>query len=206
MTRVLVEGGGSLRIDVDDALDGARGFTLLGSDGSRKGLPERVERLSPDVIILEAHGDEALSSLLPDADLRAWPPLVLLVSRPDPAWTANALRAGARAVLPREGLDLAAAVGAVAAGYVVVHPDAAESAVPTANGVLASTGSSALTPREIEVLRMMAQGLANKAIAVRLAISEHTVKFHVGSIFAKLHAGSRTEAVTLGARQGLVML
>ncbi|HKC74673.1 MAG TPA: response regulator transcription factor, partial [Chloroflexota bacterium] len=63
-----------------------------------------------------------------------------------------------------------------------------------------------LTPREIEVLGMLAEGLGNKTIARRLGISEHTVKFHVGSIFAKLDASSRTEAVTLGARRGLIML
>jgi DNA-binding CsgD family transcriptional regulator len=63
-----------------------------------------------------------------------------------------------------------------------------------------------LTPREIEVLGMLAEGLGNKTIARRLGISEHTVKFHVGSILAKLDASSRTEAVTLGARRGLIML
>jgi DNA-binding NarL/FixJ family response regulator len=56
------------------------------------------------------------------------------------------------------------------------------------------------------VLALMAQGLPNKTIAYRLAISEHTVKFHVGAILAKLGAASRTEAVTLSARQGLLML
>jgi DNA-binding NarL/FixJ family response regulator len=63
-----------------------------------------------------------------------------------------------------------------------------------------------LTARELEVLRMMADGAANKAIAWKLGISEHTVKFHVASILQKLHAGSRTEAVTVGIRQGLVLL
>jgi DNA-binding CsgD family transcriptional regulator len=66
--------------------------------------------------------------------------------------------------------------------------------------------NQALTPREIEVLGMLAEGLGNKAIAWRLDISEHTVKFHVGSILAKLNASSRTEAVTLGIRQGLILL
>jgi DNA-binding CsgD family transcriptional regulator len=64
----------------------------------------------------------------------------------------------------------------------------------------------ALTPREIEVLGMLAEGLGNKSVARRLSISEHTVKFHVSSIFTKLNAKSRTEAVTLGARLGLIML
>ena len=63
-----------------------------------------------------------------------------------------------------------------------------------------------LSAREREVLQLMAQGLPNKIIAARLSISLHTVKFHVASILAKLGAGSRTEAVTLGARRGYVIL
>jgi len=63
-----------------------------------------------------------------------------------------------------------------------------------------------LTTREIEVLGMLAEGVGNKAIARHLDISEHTVKFHISSIFSKLNASSRTEAVILGARQGLILL
>ena len=64
----------------------------------------------------------------------------------------------------------------------------------------------ALTPREREVLEVLAQGLSNRAIASRLAISEHTVKFHVSSIFAKLGAENRTDAVRRGVRLGLIVL
>ena len=60
--------------------------------------------------------------------------------------------------------------------------------------------------QEMEVLGMMAEGLSNKEIAGRLGISDHTVKFHVGSIMAKLQASSRTEAVTQGLRLGLILL
>jgi DNA-binding NarL/FixJ family response regulator len=66
--------------------------------------------------------------------------------------------------------------------------------------------SAALTPREIEVLRLLADGASNKIIAHRLGISDHTVKFHVTSILSKMNAGTRTEAVTLGVRMGLVYL
>jgi DNA-binding NarL/FixJ family response regulator len=66
--------------------------------------------------------------------------------------------------------------------------------------------SGVLTPREIEVLRLMADGASNKLIAHKLGISDHTAKFHVTSILSKLNAGSRTEAVTLGVRRGLVYL
>jgi len=72
------------------------------------------------------------------------------------------------------------------------------------NGAPATDG--VLTRREAEVLTMLAEGVGNKTIAARLRISEHTVKFHIASIFSKLGASSRTEAVTLGARQGLILL
>lgn len=66
--------------------------------------------------------------------------------------------------------------------------------------------SVSLTPREIEVLHLLADGASNKIIAHRLGISDHTVKFHVTSILSKMNAGTRTEAVTLGVRMGLVYL
>jgi len=63
-----------------------------------------------------------------------------------------------------------------------------------------------LTPRELEVLQHLAEGLTNKAIAQRLAVSEHTIKFHVNALMSKLGAQSRTEAVVLATRQGLITL
>ena len=64
--------------------------------------------------------------------------------------------------------------------------------------------SEEITSRETDVLRMLAEGLVNKEIAARLGISEHTVKFHISSILDKLDASTRTEAVTLGIRRGLI--
>jgi DNA-binding NarL/FixJ family response regulator len=64
--------------------------------------------------------------------------------------------------------------------------------------------SEEITSRETDVLRMLAGGLVNKDIAARLGISEHTVKFHISSILDKLGASTRTEAVTLGIRRGLI--
>jgi two-component system, NarL family, response regulator YdfI len=89
----------------------------------------------------------------------------------------------------------------------------ADLAVDLASGSRASTSvrqtaasSQPLTRREMEVLGMLAEGLANKNIAARLGISEHTVKTHVASILTKLDAFSRAEAVAIGARQGLILL
>jgi len=137
--------------------------------------------------------------------------LVLLADDPESVEAAEALRHGARAVLPREAQaeEIVAAIEGVAAGLVVLHPDLASGLtphlVPVAHPLRASEVES-LTPREIEVLGMLAEGAGNKNIARRLGISEHTVKFHVGSILGKLGASSRTEAVTLGVRQGLILL
>jgi DNA-binding NarL/FixJ family response regulator len=87
--------------------------------------------------------------------------------------------------------------------------DPAFGQVLAARGPELEVGEAALEPltqREQEVLELLALGLANKGIARRLGISEHTVKFHVGSILAKLEVGSRTEAVSVAARRGLLAL
>lgn len=101
--------------------------------------------------------------------------------------------------------ELRAAVGAAAQGLVAVPRQLAEQlAGPRA--VPGDAPAEPLTAREAEVLTLLSEGLPNKQIALRLQISEHTVKFHIASIFAKLGAGSRTEAVSIGARQGLITL
>jgi DNA-binding NarL/FixJ family response regulator len=105
--------------------------------------------------------------------------------------------------------EIAAALAAVAQGMVVMEPRIGRllaSTVPSSGDLTVAPGEEQLTDREHEVLQLVALGLPNKSIAARLKISEHTVKFHVGSILAKLDAGSRTEAVTLAARRGLLTL
>ena len=101
--------------------------------------------------------------------------------------------------------ELDAGVHAAAAGLIVLGGFAAR-AVQAVAGEPPSELDAALTAREREVLQAMAGGLANKQIAARLGISLHTVKFHVAAILSKLDAASRTEAVSVGVRQGLVHL
>jgi DNA-binding NarL/FixJ family response regulator len=123
---------------------------------------------------------------------------------------ADAVRRGAAAVLPRDASpeEILAAVTAADAGLVTLPRPTALSLLPAGLSLSRTSAPAAepLTPREIEVLSLLAEGAGNKMIARRLGISEHTVKFHVGSILAKLDASSRTEAVTLGLRQGLIMV
>jgi len=92
---------------------------------------------------------------------------------------------------------------------VVLHPSELAAAVPAAGSRVSrpvAELAEPLTRREREVLQMLAAGLGNKEIAARLNISDHTAKFHVASILGKLGAATRTEAVALGIRRGLVLL
>jgi DNA-binding NarL/FixJ family response regulator len=138
-------------------------------------------------------------------------PVVLLVRNPASEPIAEALRAGVKAVLPSSlpSPEIVTAIEAAAAGLVVLEGGNIEMllrAPGTVSRGAAGELIESLTPREIEVLRLLAAGLGNKEVAARLEISEHTVKFHVASIMGKLGAASRTEAVTLGIRHGLVMI
>jgi two-component system nitrate/nitrite response regulator NarL len=119
----------------------------------------------------------------------------------------EALAAGARAVLLRDRVEeqLQPAVTAAVAGLVTLDERLAESVLrprPASAPLLAEP----LTPREVEVLQLVAEGLTNRRIGERLGISEHTAKFHVNAILGKLGAQSRSEAVAQAARLGLVLL
>jgi two-component system, NarL family, response regulator YdfI len=184
-------------------------------------LADDVEAHEPQVVLVAVDSGDSSApalasrlSLSPDAVSRT-PAFVLLGDTPTAAWAMDALRAGARGVLPRDATpdEIIAAIEAAAAGLVTLPADLAADLVssarvgtggrPTGN---AGAAAQPLTRREVEVLGMLAEGLANKNIAARLGISEHTVKTHVASILTKLDAFSRAEAVAIGARQGLILL
>ena len=132
-------------------------------------------------------------------------PIAVLATDPDHA--ADALAAGARAVLARD-IDpdaLAAALLAIERGLTVLDALARTRVAPELP-LPPPSEHEELTARELEVLGLIASGLSNKGIARRLAISEHTAKFHVGSVLQKLGASSRTEAVVEGARRSLLTL
>lgn len=175
-------------------------------------LAEKIEELQPDAIIFERRGsdDEILSFLAGREDARV-PGIVLLVESPTGDFVREAIEGGIRAVLPRDATsaEIFAAAEAAAAGLVALDLASFDAALSVRRSGLhgpASAAAQSLTPREIEVLRMMAEGLGNKEIAWRLKLSEHTIKFHISSIFTKLDVSSRTEAVTAGVRQGIVPL
>lgn len=156
-------------------------------------LDERFVLVDADADVLLAEGD------VPEAAGGA--PVVLLSDAP---WSAGLYHDGVRAILPPDAApeEIAAALEAAARGFALVAPAELAAWLPEP----AAFDEEPLTPRELEVLHLLAEGVANKEIAWRLAISEHTVKFHVASILTKLHAQTRTEAVTRGIRRGWIAL
>ncbi|MBV9507711.1 MAG: response regulator transcription factor [Acidobacteriia bacterium] len=192
-----------------------------GSDVVRAGL-ETLARSDPEIEMIGAFPDlPSLEALRPDVVLAAVPPeeltapadgsappLVLLSADSQPAWTRDTLRAGVRAVLRRDAsaAEVLAAVAAAANGLAVLDPADLETLLSVSSATPISSEPPVLTARELEVLRMMAEGEANKEIAWKLKISEHTVKFHVASILNKLNAVSRAEAVAIGMRRGMILL
>ncbi|MBK7072249.1 MAG: response regulator transcription factor [Myxococcales bacterium] len=137
-------------------------------------------------------------------------PVVVVV--PDGSFVTAALAAGARGVVHRDsiGPEWSAALTAVEAGLTVIDAPLAENLVsPRPAPAPASAPRPAvgqLTERERQVVSLLAEGLSNKLIADRLGISDHTAKFHVNGVMAKLGAGTRTEAVVEAVRRGLVTL
>lgn len=182
------------------AMAEAAGLLVVGGVEPRSAEIEAVEA---DVAVLDVgasgQGLDALRSLAGHVPVLAVP------------WSEEQARecigAGARGVLLRDGLreQLVAAAEALASGLLVLDPGLAEAVLrpaPTGAELLVEP----LTPRETEVLSLLAEGLGNRAIGGRLGISEHTAKFHVNAILGKLGAQSRAEAVAVAARLGLILL
>jgi len=143
-------------------------------------------------------------------EMTGWSPVqVVLLDDPPSGAVEELIDAGVRAVLPRTltAGELTSALRAVAAGFVVLSPgDVAQRHRPEQDVQTRNGDPERLTEREQEVLQLMADGCSNKEIANRLGISDHTAKFHVASILSKLGAASRTEAVTVAIRRGVILL
>jgi NarL family two-component system response regulator YdfI len=217
--RVFIVGASSLaRAGLQNLLVD-RGVEVIGSVSNLDALAGVFPDAEADALIMEASSEnsESVIDSLARSDLASEIPVVLLAGNRWPAdapefrsnsW--DAFRAGVRAILPADAApdQLIAALQAVAAGLLVLHPAEMEVLAPAATPASQPLAELAepLTRREREVLQMLAAGLGNKELASRLKISDHTAKFHVGSIMGKLGAASRTEAVALGIRRGLVLL
>ena len=187
------------------------GINVIGQLAADAELPDVLDVYSPDVVIWDM-GWEPLQYSDRVSELRGLPVLALLAdARTAADVMPPLLGAGVRGLLLQDASVemLASALAALAQGLLVVDGKVAETALPHALNAGVSNQSGvveALTPREAEVLKLIAEGLPNKTIALQLNISEHTVKFHVNAILTKLGAQSRTEAVVRATRLGLIAL
>jgi len=188
------------------------GCVIVGQIAEDAGLTSALDVYRPEVILWDSGWDPmptaassppSLERLAELAD--AVPPVVALV--PDETYAVEAQMAGARGLLPRDSSAerLVAALTAAAWDLIVLDPSLAAPLLGTRDSSSPALVED-LTPRELEVLGLLAEGLPNKAIALRLGISEHTVKFHVNAVLGKLGAQSRTEAVVRATRLGLILL
>jgi DNA-binding NarL/FixJ family response regulator len=205
----LARGGLAALLAAEDAV------VVAGRAAPEEDLAEVAHALQVDAIVWDV-GWQREDALAPLSEAALDLPVVALV--PDEEEAAGALAAGAAGALRRaaDGPRIVAALAAVARQLTVVD-SAFRRALPPSARPRPSPDPSApaadepplleeLTTRELQVLRLLAEGLPNKTIALRLEISEHTVKFHVNSLLGKLGAGSRTEAVVRATRLGLILL
>jgi two-component system, NarL family, nitrate/nitrite response regulator NarL len=196
---VLLVGEDPLALAGLSALLAVRGVTVAAEASPSDDLQALVAAQAPDVAVWDL-GPAAQGSL---RDIGV--PVLALVGAAERS--DEALGAGARGLLFRDSPPdrLVAAAEAVSRGLVVLE-DALSRRFRREAAPLAADLVEPLTPREGEVLQLLAQGLPNRAIAARLGISDHTAKFHVNAILSKLGAATRTEAVAQAVRSGLVLL
>jgi DNA-binding NarL/FixJ family response regulator len=208
----------TVRARLEALLASSEGLRVVSAD--RGGLPRQSKTSRPACDVLVVAEVPGLTEGAGSGDFGpaygGVPAVVCLSEDPDAAARLAASGPPAWALLgPGAGREqLAAAVRAVHRGLVVLGPPLAPGWFPSpaAGGTRGGPAQGPagdrprLTPREREVLALLAQGLGNKQIAWELSVSEHTVKYHVSSLYAKLGAGSRTEALRLGIERGLLSL
>jgi two-component system, NarL family, response regulator YdfI len=213
MTRLII-GAASLitQAGLESLLQIVPEFEVVASLSDVTELLPLLEWQSVDVVLLEwlASDHRVLQQLTEIGLEERLPPIVVLTHLINRRHLMKALALGVQGILPLSASadEIVSAVKAADRGLVVLHPDISrdwfeEYLQPTAEN---EAQGEPLTHRELEVLTLLAQGIGNKAIAAQLMLSEHTIKFHVGTIFEKLRVSSRTEAVSIGIRRGLIML
>jgi DNA-binding NarL/FixJ family response regulator len=184
-------------------------FEVVGEAASGPETIRHVTSLNPDVILLDLEmpdmdGVETLQHL---REINPAVRVIVFTAFDTDERIVKAVQAGAQGYLlkgvPRD--DIFNAIRVVHAGGALLQPVVASKLLRQVSRDQ-QPEPDALTERELDVLRLMAQGQMNKQIAAALVISERTVKFHVSAILSKLGAGNRTEAVTLAAQQGLIDL
>ena len=212
MTRVVVSAKSAItRAGLEALLRADARFEVVG-EGRRAADFIRVAiDVSADVILIDGADQELFSILAHSTHQIGSPAVVLLMHDPTRNEIRRALQSGIRVMLLQDSAphEIAAAIEAAAAGLSVLSGELLDTLLPASAELSVGEDLPAgepLTSRESEILALLAEGAGNKEIASRLHISEHTVKFHVSSVLAKLGAATRTEAVSRGYKEGLIVM
>jgi DNA-binding NarL/FixJ family response regulator len=202
MIRILcVDDHPLLREGIAALIENQSDMELIAEACNGREALESFRQHRPDVTLMDVQmpgmsGIDAISTIrseFPDARF------IVLTTHPGDILVSRALKAGARAYLVKSSVrkELLETIRAVHAGQKRVSPEVAV-------GIAEHATDSVLTPREIDVLRLVARGNTNKEIAVRLSLTEETVKAHIRSILGKLEANDRTHAVAIGVKRGII--
>lgn len=209
MIRVLVAAKSAItRAGLESLVRADARFHLVGEGYRHVDLLRTLRESTPEVVLLDLDTADALPDSLHQPGA---PAFVLLLASFTRTEIRRALQAGVRALLLRDSAphEITAALEAAAAGLAVISPEILDALLPAQADTLHADDlpqGEPLTARESEILSLLAEGGGNKEIAARLHISEHTVKFHVSSILAKLGANTRTDAVARAYREGLIVM
>ena len=195
----LVEDNAGLRESLAVLLTGTPGFKCVGGFGSAEAAIETLPKLSPDVVLMDIHLPEA-SGIECVRQLRVKLPntkILMLTIFSDGDHIFQALRAGANGYLSKRTApaDLLKAIQDVHQGGAPMSGDIAVRIVEYFNKKGAAATEVRLSPRELEILELLAQGCLYKEIASKLSISFDTVQWHIRNIYEKLHVRSRSEAI-----------
>ncbi len=187
------------------------GMTLVGEAADGVEVVELARRLQPDVILLDMvmPRRDGLAALTELQQLERPARVLVLTSFAEDDQIFPAIKAGALGYLLKDSspAELLQAIHCVARGEASLHPVVARRLIRELNQPPALPPTEApLTEREVEVLRLVAQGLSNDDIAARLVVSERTVRTHVSNILEKLHLANRTQAALYALREGLARL
>jgi DNA-binding NarL/FixJ family response regulator len=206
MIRVLiVDDHPVVREGLRAVLEDTKEMQVVGEAGSAEEALASVERALPDIVLLdlELPGMNGVDAIPRFADVASHPRVIILTAYDTEERVLAALKAGATGYVLKGSPagEIAQAIRAVAGGGSYLTPRVAARVVAQVN---APRRSGLLSARERQVLRLVARGRSNKQIARDLAITERTVKFHMTSIFNKLGADNRAQAIAIAAQRGLL--
>jgi NarL family two-component system response regulator LiaR len=210
ITVLIVDDHAVVRKGVRAFLDAQSGLTVVGEAGSGEEAVAQAEEHAPDVVLMDLimPGIDGVEATRQVKKVSPRTQIIVLTSYHQDEHIFPAIRAGALSYLLKDAEpgQLADAVRKAAVGEAVLHPQVASRVVQELHGARQDTPNpfNALSDRELEVLRLIADGLSNHDIAERLVISEKTVKSHVSNILSKLHLADRTQAAVFAWREGVV--